>query len=412
MSFPITDSPTIIDTVGRTIPLQAFNSGNTTQQYWGPFIVGSAQYIIGFTNDVSSPRYLAAFKRTTGEWAEVGQNRAVPPQSTAVPSTIADGQCYFDVANSKIWLAYRDSSAKVTLVDLDCATDTWGTPGATLTLGGSEFWTVARGQQLFRQADGTFYLFYCRGVTPFGLYQLTYAAGAWSGETAVDSGTSSVAMLYSGVMDADERKHLHYRKNDTLTQLHAFVDSSGSASSPATIETLASGVSNFAGSRSVIWNSSTVVFVFFYHEPSPFTRTFKAYRGTPLSAPSFTVDTVLTAASPEELLGSTVLIDKDGAMRALIQMQVSAGDQPLYLFTNSGAGWDAGTEIYNTEDTPPDWFSAPSAGGLCAFMGAHQFGSGAWLLFFNVNPVPGTTRAAGYYVSTGIVGCLYRAIQS
>src|SRR3990167_649081 len=258
MSFPITATPTIIDAVGRTIELDAFNIGSSTEEQWGPFIFGSAQYIVGFTNDVVSPRYLGVWKRTTGEWVEVGQNRSVPPQSTAVPGDVTDGQCYFDQGNGKIWLAYRDSALKVTIVDFDCNTDKFGTPGATLTLVGTQFWGRAKGQQLFRQEDGTFYLFFCDNVTPFGLYQLTYAAGAWTGPTLLDASTNNGNMLWSGLMDSAERKHLFYQRfSSTVSQdlRHISVDSSGSPGSSTLVRTISGAdAGGRYGGRGVILN--------------------------------------------------------------------------------------------------------------------------------------------------------------
>ncbi len=272
----------------NTTPVQVPSNGRYNQfsNQENPFYVAVGTDLYQILFSAQGPmitRSVGIFKRASaavgGSWVE--QDAANSPDQGN-----QSGIGCISVKGTVITIAYLTVAVTVRLCTYDTATDTWGTPGNTVTL--PDFIAVPSFHFAFVQrSDDTYVIVAC---AQFYTYYLTNIAGVWGTATSV---LPIGGVVCCGVIDSTDTIHLAL--TTTLGQVdYRQLSSSYVLGSPTTISQMNLREGSFP--YIVLWGADTVVIG---HLPITGANAFTVSMaiGTPLAAPVFT-DTVVYRQNP------------------------------------------------------------------------------------------------------------------
>lgn len=286
--------PTITATpvqVSNTPPYR--QGGGTNFGEHNPFYlqVGSNLYqVLAQTQTAANPR-IGVFKRAVsdigGAWVDQSEGLD-SANSPDIGSQTGILHVFDDTAlTGKICILYLLTGfTDLKIVEFDTATDTWGTPTASVTVQNfSQRWGFTR------RSDGTYVVL---GNRTGHLYYILNSGGTWGSITDTSLAVNS-SIEQGGLLDSSDRSWVVV--NETIGNdltLHSF-DSSNVLSSGVTVDT---GVTlSGAGHPTLILEDSDTIAVGYI-----FGSDVRAGHLTPLSAPVLTAtDTVFSAGATNEV---------------------------------------------------------------------------------------------------------------
>jgi len=242
-------------------------------------------------------------------------------------------------------------------------------------------------------SDLTFRAFYNddQGTTSHTLYFQDFDGATWSNETVVATGAANGSARWIQINVTADVCHLVYQinlsqtgywyvqiaRNGTMSNLHNFTQS----------------IVNFGATAwdGLVELDNNVIVLPFNGPPvvtPPFTAVF-ALRGTPISAPVWSLETVNNGAGDYELNAQPTLVRLANGSEQIfwtflsfIGPQSLSAESAIATATNSGSGWGATTTLYDIQLNPfgdPDVTNDTS--DAIFYVSVEQFGGNVYVNF-------------------------------
>ncbi len=388
MSFPITDTPVLIDPVlaSRAAGWTGATSNTKNIAFKFLFVVGSNLYGVLSSGDPLSSLG-GVFKSTDGgaTWTQQDSvNRPLNGFHLLAELDEITGiiyLCYDGVAD----LHYRINT-------FDTNTDTYGsvvTSGFTWAVGSTN-------AELLRQSMGDIYVYYISGST---LVYEKFSTGAWSGSQVTVSSIYNTTIL-SYAVDAADRMHLLVGPIVTQKRVaYIPIDATGSVGSAVIVYSNGFSIGIAGSGNGVILNGDTICFPYVTGASENDVRVFF---GTPLNAPVWTDEAVATV-SDRAIINDLQLDGSNNLVSFYTQYNQSGGDpDQLWMNTRTSGVWGTPELVYDLIDNPPPTNGFDPFNNYIHSLNAALF-DGRWVFITaaEANPDSGPDRelCAGYFLA-------------
>ncbi len=330
MSVPITATPIIIDAVEKSRqPSTEIN----------PFIfpVGSDVWM-ALVGNADSKNH--DFKSNSAASLITEQD----PTGAGVVQA-HNGQAISSINGSRLTTAFwSQATGHLALVDMDTGTGFYGAVSPDSGIAGSAAFSRGAGVY-FKTSNSTYYHVYA-DLNDSQIKYMTLTAGVWSGPTIITAASTGTGQgIVRVVFDSSERAHIFYNLLGSLTYVQ--LDATDTPGSPITI-----GTGSLFQRCDVLIDSNTLHVLWIKGDQSEVLYS----SGTPLSGPTFAIETVIATPTPPEIVSYPALaLDGSAVLTAFwvsIDNSFNPGIDEILLSQFTGT-WSAPALFYDAISNPP-----------------------------------------------------------